>query len=82
MRASLRKLRPLVLLAIMASVQAVYAVTGCASVAKTIDDVNDPSDDLELKKCRNEGRAARDAGADGSAAVEVYIACTRDGGLR
>lgn len=58
------------------------ALIACSSAIKTVDQVNDPSDDVALKNCREEGRAAREAGADKDAAYGVYFDCTKEAGLR
>jgi hypothetical protein len=55
---------------------------GCASALKNLDDLNNPADDIALKRCREEARAAKDAGADASAAYAAYYDCTKDAGLR
>jgi len=61
---------------------AAYNLAGCAGVLPAIDEVNDPQDDNDLKRCRQEMRAAKDAGADAGEAYRVYYDCTVEAGLR
>lgn len=53
----------------------------CGSALQTWDDINNPSDDVALTRCRNEGRATLDGGSK-ETAYATYVTCTKDAGLR
>ncbi len=55
---------------------------GCANTLKNVDELSNPADDGALKRCRNLGRAALDAGSSNYRAFDVYEECTREAGLR
>ena len=55
---------------------------GCAAIMSLFDDVNQPEDDVKLKKCRDEGRAAADAGSSPHRAYDIYTECKKDAGLK
>jgi hypothetical protein len=67
---------------IVATLAVLIASHGCATWLKAVDDYNNPADDAALKKCRDEGRKARDADAGAEQAYGVYFECTKDAGLR
>jgi len=81
MRSVLRRVLLCIGLPIMITHGAYHAV-GCASALKALDEYDSPQDNADLKRCRNEGRAAKEAGADKFQAFDAYEACTRDAGLR
>jgi hypothetical protein len=54
----------------------------CGSALRSFDEVNNPDDDSHLTRCRNAGRAAREAGAEPDDAFDTYVECTREAGLR
>ncbi len=58
--------------------------SGAGVYMRELDTINDPADDTTLRKCRQEMRAAQDAGTASTpvAAKKVYVDCTVDGGLR
>lgn len=58
------------------------SASACGAGFVTFDELNNPSDDAALARCRNEARAAKDAGADAQDAYDRYHRCTQDAGLR
>jgi hypothetical protein len=55
---------------------------GCGAGLRSFDEINDPSDDEALRECRQQGRAALDAGRTPEEAFRVYERCTQDAGFR
>jgi hypothetical protein len=57
------------------------APSACGASLRDFDEINDPADDKALRDCREEGRAALDAGKTPEEAFRIYDHCTRGAGF-